>query len=121
MNLTTNAAHAMRNSGHLRIAMSRARLDSDQCLTHPELSLDRWYVKIEIADTGRGMDPETMAKIFNPFFTTKPVGEGTGLGLAMVHGIVESLHGLIEVSSELNVGTTFTIYLPLVEGEAIAA
>jgi CheY-like chemotaxis protein len=72
------------------------------------------YAQIVITDTGSGMEPKVMEHIFEPFYTTKEVGQGTGLGLAMVYGIVKSHGGYITCHSELNVGTTFTIYLPVI-------
>ncbi|WP_411829964.1 ATP-binding protein [Pseudomonas frederiksbergensis] len=70
-------------------------------------------VWIEVADTGSGMPPETLQKIFDPFFTTKPIGQGTGLGLSLSYGIVKKHHGEITVSSEVGVGTTFRVELPV--------
>jgi signal transduction histidine kinase len=119
LNLGSNSAHAMTGkAGRLTVALTHLAPDPALAVRHAALSPDRAYARLEVADTGHGMDAATMAKIFNPFFTTKPVGEGTGLGLAMVHGIVENLGGAIEVSSEVGVGTTFVIYVPLVERKA---
>jgi len=70
-------------------------------------------VKATLSDTGHGMDEDTLARIYDPFFTTKPVGEGTGLGLFKVHELVKSLDGLIVAASQPNKGSTFTIYLPV--------
>ncbi len=79
------------------------------------------YLDLEIKDTGKGMDDLTKSKIFDPFFSTKDKGKGTGLGLAVVHGIVKQHKGEITVSSELGQGTTFHIYLPVIENEEIEA
>ncbi|MCD6073671.1 MAG: multi-sensor hybrid histidine kinase [Rhodospirillales bacterium] len=114
LNLGSNAAYAIDGrGGTLTISVSPDHFDASQADRNPKLLPHRNYAKIEIADSGHGMDAETIAKIFNPFFTTKPVGEGTGLGLAMVHGIVDNLEGSIDVTSTIGVGTKFTIYLPL--------
>jgi PAS domain S-box-containing protein len=84
---------------------------------HPDLHPGN-YVKLSIRDTGHGMDTATLEKIFEPFFTTKSAGDGTGLGLSVVHGIVKSHGGAIQVSSELNKGTSFHLYFPAAEGSA---
>jgi signal transduction histidine kinase len=73
------------------------------------------HLRVRVIDRGQGIAPELIGKIFEPFFTTKPVGEGTGLGLAAVHGIVASHGGCVEVDSEVGVGTTFSVFLPLAE------
>ncbi len=114
MNLCTNAAHAMRERGGiLDVGLSEAAIDpslefAGEMGTSP-------CVKLSIGDTGHGMDPETLERIFDPFFTTKKRGEGTGLGLSVVHGIVTNHGGTIHVSSEKGKGTTFEIFLPLIE------
>jgi two-component system NtrC family sensor kinase len=69
-------------------------------------------VQIFVRDNGAGISPENQKKIFSPFFTTKPVGKGTGLGLSVCHGIIDSMNGIMEVESEIGIGTTFTISLP---------
>ena len=113
MNLCTNADYAMRGTGGiLAISLSTCQID-DTDINPGEASLiPGSYVKLEISDTGCGIDSETMKNIFDPYFTTKKRGEGTGLGLSTVHGIVESYKGYISVYSEQGKGTTFNIYLP---------
>jgi signal transduction histidine kinase len=75
------------------------------------------YIRIDFSDTGIGIKPEDMKHIFDPFYTTKPVGRGTGLGLSLVYGIIRTHAGYVEVKSEINVGTTFSIYLPIAANE----
>jgi len=116
MNLGSNAADAMSGKvGHLDLGLARVTADVTLTTRVPDLVAGRAYARISIRDTGCGMDEATKEKIFNPFFTTKAPGEGTGLGLAMVHGIIERHSGAIDVTSALGVGTTFDIYLPLEE------
>jgi PAS domain S-box-containing protein len=103
MNLCTNAAHAMqRDGGKLTIVVS----DADSGFAPGE------YVQITVKDTGEGMDPEVTKRIFEPFFTTKEVGQGTGMGLAVVYGIVKTLNGHITVESEPAMGSVFRVFLP---------
>ncbi len=115
MNLCTNAIHAMENEGGiLKIDLREVLIENT-----PEfykLKLDSGcYIKMEVSDTGTGIPEEIIDNIFEPYFTTKPLGEGTGMGLAMVHGIVEGYGGKITAKSELNRGSVFTIYLPTAE------
>ncbi len=113
MNLCTNAAHAMRQSGGvLYVGLKTIEMGQDECFGYPNLKLGR-YQRLTVTDTGHGMDQDIMTKIFDPFFTTKEIGEGTGLGLSVAHGIVSSHRGAITVYSEVGVGTTFHVYLPL--------
>jgi PAS domain S-box-containing protein len=112
MNLCTNAAYAMKGRhGELSVRLAEARFDDDTPAPHVELAPGD-YVRLTISDTGHGMDAATAQRIFEPFFTTKAAGEGTGLGLSVVHGIVNGYGGTITVDSELERGTTFDIYLP---------
>ncbi|MFZ5432925.1 MAG: CHASE4 domain-containing protein [Calditrichota bacterium] len=119
LNLCTNAFHAMReNGGRLSVTMKPFSVDEAMSQTLHDL-LPGEYIRLTVADTGCGMSQPTLQRIFEPFFTTKQVGEGTGLGLSVVHGIVKSHDGVITVASELGVGTTFDLYLPRTRSEKV--
>lgn len=112
MNLATNAAHAMKEStGRLGITLEEFEVDADFLALYPGLHPGR-YMRPCVSDTGHGMDTPTLSRIFDPFFTTKAPGEGTGLGLAVVHGIVQNHDGLITVYSQPGGGTRFHLYFP---------
>jgi CheY-like chemotaxis protein len=113
MNLFTNAAQAMEKSGgFLTVGIKEVTLDMAFIKEHKELQPGR-YLQITVSDTGCGIPQQNIKSIFEPYFTTKEQGEGTGLGLATVHGIVKNCGGEIIVESEVDKGTTFTIYLPV--------
>jgi CheY-like chemotaxis protein len=114
VNLAVNAKDAMPEGGKLSIATANVVLDKEYCQTHPEATPGE-YVLLTVSDTGHGMDRKTLEHIFDPFYTTKEVGKGTGLGLAMVYGIVKNHAGYITCTSKFGEGTDFKIYLPPME------
>jgi len=115
MNLCTNAGHAMEEKGGvLEVKLEDVELDSAFSAVHPDIESGP-YVQLTVSDTGCGMSQEVMNKIFDPFFTTKEKGVGTGMGLSVVHGIVKSYGGAINVYSEPGKGSTFKVILPVAE------
>jgi len=111
MNLCTNAVHAMGRTGLLTVVLERVTVGERRILSHGMLGIGG-YVRLSVSDTGGGIPPAVLKRMFDPFFTTKRVGDGTGLGLALVHGIVADFGGVIDVATQLGAGTTFTIWLP---------
>jgi PAS domain S-box-containing protein len=110
-NLCVNARDSIADVGNISIETGNSFIDEEYCANHAGFSKGE-YVRLSVSDDGCGMDKETLTHIFEPFFTTKGVGEGTGLGLATVYGIVKQNKGFINVYSEPDWGTTFTIYFP---------
>mgnify|MGYP000212269748 CR=1 FL=1 len=125
LNLCTNAAHAMRDhGGRLDVEVADAD-ESDRTILPGDLGRPDWFVRLRVCDTGHGMSPDVLDRIFDPFFTTKKLGEGTGMGLSMVHGIVRKHGGHVHVESEPGQGASFSVYLPrtpdLARPEAVAS
>jgi two-component system, cell cycle sensor histidine kinase and response regulator CckA len=117
VNLCTNAYQAMEaKGGILTIALKQVRVDAGMAKIYSNLH-EAEYVCLTVGDTGIGMDEITKERIFEPFFTTKEIGKGTGMGLSVVHGIIQSHHGDILVYSELGKGSVFHVYLPIVKSE----
>jgi len=114
INLCNNAVHAMDDRGTLQINLESVQLDPEDIPVAADIS-PGWFARLSLQDSGSGMSPEILEKIFDPFFTTKTVGEGTGMGLAVVHGIIERHGGFLRVSSYLEHGSTFEIYFPLID------
>ena len=116
MNLCTNASHAMgKNGGTLEVDLDKVDSDEELISKHPDLSPGS-FMRLTVKDTGDGMAPGVVERIFEPYFTTKEEGKGTGLGLAQVHGIIQNYKGIITVQSEPEKGTTFEVYLPITHG-----
>ncbi len=116
MNLGTNAVQAMGPAGGRVTISAREVFGGDE--TRPEIPRGR-AICLRVEDNGAGMDDQTLARIFDPFFTTKELGKGSGLGLSVVKGIVESLHGVIVVESKPDSGTTFRVFFPIVSGSSV--
>jgi len=113
MNLTVNAQDAIKGNGVIVIETAAVEIGEEALLQYGDISPGR-YLMLSISDTGSGMDKETISMIFEPFYTTKDLGKGTGLGLAMVHGLIKQHKGSIWVTSEIGAGSIFKILLPIV-------
>ena len=121
INLCTNAAHAMREAGGvIEVRLEPIEVAVDAPAISPDLKAGA-YVRLTVQDTGHGMEPEILERIFEPFFTTKSMGEGTGMGLAVVHGIIANHGGAITVESTPGQGSTFAVYLPRSDSPGTAA
>jgi PAS domain S-box-containing protein len=119
MNLCINASHAMEQTGgDLSVTVKKVILDNNSAKNNSDLKSGA-HIKIMISDTGPGIDPKIIDQIFDPYFTTKEVGKGSGMGLAVVHGIVKNHNGAITVDSGLGKGTKFIIFFPLVSKKAM--
>jgi signal transduction histidine kinase len=116
MNLALNAKDAMPEGGELRLSVDRVHVASEKDAPVADMPPGAW-ARLTVSDTGTGMTEEAQDHLFEPFFTTKEPGKGTGLGLAQVYGIVKQHQGFIDVDTAAGVGTTFTLFLPLLEGE----
>jgi len=121
INLCTNAAHSMRErGGDLSVSLEDVDPDNVFFSEHPELAPGS-YQELTVRDSGVGMEPDVMARIFDPFFTTKQRGEGTGMGLSVVLGIVQSHKGAVTVDSAVGMGTTFHVFFPIAKRVAVEA
>jgi PAS domain S-box-containing protein len=120
LNLTLNARDAMPGGGHLTIETDSLELSAEDIAWEGDGPSPGSYAVVVVRDTGHGMDQATLQRAFEPFFTTKAVGQGSGLGLSVVHGIVNQSGGTIQVESEPGKGTTFTLYLPVSSGGRVS-
>jgi len=118
MNLATNGLQAMPQAGVLRVTLEVLRFEAPRAASIGAVSPGE-YIVLKVADSGTGIAPQVLERMFDPFFSTKEVGVGSGLGLSLVHGIVANVGGAIDVATELGKGTTFTVYLPR-NGDAVA-
>lgn len=122
INLCTNAYHAMPDGGILEVSLKHLTFDENTPNQYPDQYtglIPGRYVNLIISDTGHGISDEEIERIFDPYFTTKEIGKGIGMGLAVVHGIIKEHNGFITVKSEIGKGTTFNIFFPAVEKEAV--
>jgi len=121
LNLLNNANDALKQCPHpkINVALSYFEANDKFVAAHPDIS-QQTFALISISDNGQGISEENLAKVYYPFFTTKAVGEGTGLGLSMVYGTIQSMSGVVEVSSKLGQGTTFKLYIPIQDDAPIA-
>lgn len=118
MNLCTNAYHAMKESGGIiEVTLKALNIESDSDILQKTQLKPGQHLELIVKDTGYGISKENIEKIFDPYFTTKEKGEGTGLGLSTVHGIIMNFNGDIKVESEINKGTSFIIYLPVIDDQ----
>jgi PAS domain S-box-containing protein len=118
MNLCTNAVQAMGEQGVVSLRLDRVDVEQKRALLHGDIAAGS-YVCLEVGDTGPGIPPEVLQRMFDPFFTTKKVGEGTGLGLSVVHGIVADLGGAIDVTTGSGRPTVVSVWLPVLQGQAM--
>jgi len=115
MNLCTNSVHALREeTGVVEVILESISLDRDTAIQYENLNTGN-FVKLTVKDTGEGIDPKIMDQIFDPYFTTKDIGKGTGMGLAVAYGIVKKHDGAIRASSELGKGTVVEVLFPLID------
>jgi CheY-like chemotaxis protein len=114
-NLCTNARDAMPQGGTISITGDTETLDAHAREANPWLDVGEYY-RITVRDTGMGMTDETLRRIFEPFYTTKPIGTGTGLGMAMVYGLMKSHHGMVDITSTPGAGTSVSLHFPIVTG-----
>jgi CheY-like chemotaxis protein len=121
MNLVTNAYHAMKNTGGvLGVSLDEVDLTSEFVKARPGM-LPGTYQRLMVSDTGHGMSPETLKRIFDPYFTTKEPGQGTGLGLSVVDSVIREHGGAITVKSVPDAGTTFEVYFPIIVDKKISS
>jgi PAS domain S-box-containing protein len=119
MNLCSNAVHAMPDGGKLCVELALQHLDTPRSLSHGAIGSGE-FVRLTVHDTGVGIPPDLLERIFNPFFTTRKAGEGTGLGLSLVEGIVREYSGAVDVHSVVGRGTHFEVYLPVIDAVAVS-
>jgi CheY-like chemotaxis protein len=120
VNLIVNARDALPDGGRITVETANVAIDDAYCRDRVEIKPGD-YVALTISDDGIGMDDETLSHIFEPFFSTKEMGKGTGLGLATVYGMIKQNDGFINVSSQVGRGSTFTLYIPRMQGEVLEA